>query len=221
MLPPVVVGAVFVATGLLIRVADLDTAVVLTTAMAFVVLAGSVFPWLALGLTGTTVEQIYSVADITTDPDEIDPVRVSADARVAHEILVAISATVGLLLVLVVPLAVGLGLSGTLLAVVACLVVMLRTRQYRTGSEVLVGLVSGIVGLGAVALSLMYLQPEWRPTTAVVLAAAGAVLLAVTLLPRTPSVRGGRFGDVVETVALLAMLPLLVLASGLFSSITG
>ncbi|KQP65387.1 MULTISPECIES: type VII secretion integral membrane protein EccD [Nocardioides] len=220
-LPPVVVGAVFVATGLLIRVADLDTAVVLTTAMAFVVLAGSVFPWLALGLTGTTVEQIYSVADITTDPDEIDPVRVSADARVAHEILVAISATVGLLLVLVVPLAVGLGLSGTLLAVVACLVVMLRTRQYRTGSEVLVGLVSGIVGLGAVALSLMYLQPEWRPTTAVVLAAAGAVLLAVTLLPRTPSVRGGRFGDVVETVALLAMLPLLVLASGLFSSITG
>ncbi len=57
------------------------------------------------------------------------------------------SATVGLLLVLVAPLAVSLGLSGAILGVLCCVVVMLRTRQYRTGPEVLVGLVSGIVGL--------------------------------------------------------------------------
>ena len=220
-IPPVVVGAIFLATGLVMNAAAFDPAVVLTTALVLVVLAGSVFPWLALGATGTTVDQLYSVADITADPDEIDSVRVGADARVAHEILVAVSATVGLLLVLIAPLAVSLGLSGTLLAVLACLVVMLRTRQYRTGSEVLVGLVSGIVGLGSVAVSLLWLHPDWRPTAAVALAATGAVLLLVTLLPSTPSVRRGRFGDVAETAALVALLPLLVLAVGVYSAIRG
>ena len=218
-IPPVVVGAIFLATGLVMNAAAFDPAVVLTTALVLVVLAGSVFPWLALGATGTTVDQLYSVADITADPEEIDPVRVGADARVAHEILVAVSATVGLLLVLIAPLAVSLGLSGTLLAVLACLVVMLRTRQYRTGSEVLVGLVSGIVGLVSVAVSLLWLHPDWRPTAAVALAATGAVLLLVTLLPSTPSVRRGRFGDIAETAALVALLPLLVLAVGVYSAI--
>jgi len=185
------------------------------------VLAGSVLPWLALGATGTTVDQMYSTADITADPAEIDRGRVSADARVAHEILVAVSATVGLLLVLVAPLAVSLGLAGTLLATLASLVVMLRTRQYRTGTEVLVGLVSGVLGLAAVAVSMLWLHPDWRPTAAVVLAAVGAVLMAVTLVPSTPSVRRGRLGDVAETVALVALLPLLVLAVGVFSAIRG
>lgn len=219
-IPPVVVGAVFVAVGMLMRLGDFDPAVVLTVVLALVVMVGSVFPWLALGVTGTTVDQLYTPADITADPDDIDPARVGADARLAHEILIAISGTVGLLLVLIAPLAVSLGLSGTFLAVVACLVVMLRTRQYRTGAEVLVGLVSGILGLASVAVSLMVMHPDWRPATAVTLAATGAVLLAATLLPATPSVRRGRFGDVVESVGLLALLPLLVLATGLFDAIT-
>jgi type VII secretion integral membrane protein EccD len=206
-LPTVVVGAIFTVTGLVMHNTDLDPAVVLTTVLALVVLVGSIFPWLALGATGTTVDQLYSPADITADPDEIDPARVASDARVAHEILIAISSTVGILLVLIAPLAVSRGLTGTLLAVVACLIMMLRTRQYRTGSEVLVGLASGLLGLASVALTILVFRSEWRPEAAVVLAAAGAVLLAVTLLPSTPSVRR-------------ALLPLLVLATGVFDAIT-
>jgi type VII secretion integral membrane protein EccD len=220
-IPPVVVGAILLATGLVMEAAAFDPAVVLTTTLALVVMVGSVFPWLALGATGTTVDQLYSVEDITADPEDIDPARVGADARVAHEILVAVSATVGLLLVLTAPLAVSLGVAGTLLAIVAALVVMLRTRQYRTGSEVLVGLVSGIAGLASVAVSMLWLHPGWRPTAAVVLAVTGAVLLAVTLLPSTPSVRRGRFGDLAESVCLLALLPLLVVATGVFAAIRG
>jgi hypothetical protein len=218
-LPPVVVGATFLATGLLTRAGSFDPAVVLTTALALVVLAGSIFPWLALGVTGTKVDQLFTPADITADPSEIDPARVGADARVAHQILVAISATVGLLLVLVAPLAVSLGLSGTLLAVVSCLVVMLRTRQYRTGQEALVGLGSGILGLVSIATSLLWMHPDWRPTVAVTLAATGAVLLAVTLVPGTPSLRRGRLGDLAETLCLLALLPLVVLATGIYSAV--
>lgn len=219
-LPPVVVGAVLLAGGLLIDAFDLEAGVVLTVALVLVVLAGSVFPWLALGATSTRVEQMFSLADITAEPREIDAAQVGADARIAHEILVAISGTVGLLLVLVAPLSVQLGLSGTILAVMCCLAVMLRTRQYRTGSEVLVGLGSGVLGLVAVGASLLFFHPEWRPTTAVVLAATGAVLLAVTLLPGTPSLRRGRLGDVAESASLLLLLPLLVLASGLFDKIS-
>jgi type VII secretion integral membrane protein EccD len=218
-LPPVVVGATFLATGLLTKAGSFDPAVVLTTALALVVLAGSIFPWLALGVTSTKVDQLFVPADITADPSEIDPTRVGADARVAHQILVAISATVGLLLVLVAPLAVSLGLSGTLLALVSCLVVMLRTRQYRTGQEVLVGLGSGIAGLLSIAVSLLWMHPDWRPTVAVTLAATGAVLLALTLVPGTPSLRRGRLGDLAETICLLALLPLVVLATGIYSAV--
>ncbi|CAN5597601.1 hypothetical protein BH11ACT8_BH11ACT8_34820 [soil metagenome] len=220
LVPAVVVGAIGAVCGLVVQGTDVNGEVLLTVVLTFVVLVGSVFPWLALGVTSTTVDQLYSAADITADPDEVDPGRVAADARVAHEILVAISATVGILIVLVAPLAVSLELPGTLLAVVCCLIVMFRTRQYRTGSEVLVGLVSGVLGLASIAVSMLVQWPDWRPVAAVVLAATGAGLLAVTLLPSGPSLRRGRFGDVVETVALLSLLPLLVVASGLISSIT-
>ncbi len=220
-LPPVVVGAVFLVTGLLMEVATFDPALVLTVALSLVVLFGSVFPWLALGATSTTVDQLYSTQDITADPAEVDPARIGSEARTAHEVLVAVSATVGLLLVLVAPLAVSLGVSGALLALMCCLVVMLRTRQYRTGTQVLVGLVSGVLGLVSGAAASLWLHPDWRPAMAVLLAAAGAALLAVTLVPSTPSVRRGRLGDVLESAALLSLLPLLVVATGLFSAIRG
>jgi hypothetical protein len=219
MLPPVVVGAIFLATGLLMQVASFDPAVVLTVALVLIVIAGSVFPWLALGATGTKVDQLFAVADITADPDEVDPEEVGADARVAHEILLAVTGTVGLLLVLITPLAVSLGLFGTLVALMCCAVLMLRTRQYRIGSEVLVGLVAGVAGLATVAVSVLWLHPTWRPATAVALAATGAVLLAVTLLPSTPSVRRGRLGDVAETIALVSLPPLLIMATGVFDAI--
>ena len=220
-IPPIVVGAIFVAAGLATEQLDLDPAVLLTSTLVFVVLVSSIFPWLALGATGTNVDQLYSVADITADPDDIDPDQVGSDARTAHEILVGVSATVGLLLVLVAPLAVSLGVSGTLVAVMSCLVVMLRTRQYRTGAEVLVGLVSGVLGLLSVGVAMLWLHPDWRPVAAVALAATGAVLLAATLLPASPSVRRGRLGDVAETIALLSLLPLLVIATGLLDAVQG
>ena len=221
MIPPVVVGAVFATTGLLLRATVFDPAVVLTVALVLVVAFGSVLPWLALGASGTAVDQLYSTADITADPAEIDPARVAADARTAHDILVGVSATVGLLLVLVAPLAVSLGLAGALLAVTCCLVVMLRTRQYRTSAEVLVGLASGLGGLIVVGASILVVHESWRPTAAVILAVAGALLLAGTLAPSAPSVRRGRAGDLAESVALLSLLPLLVVATGMFAAVRG
>ena len=54
--------------------ATFDPAVVLTIALTFVVMLGSIFPWLALGATGTTVDQLYSTQDITAVWKEGAPV---------------------------------------------------------------------------------------------------------------------------------------------------
>lgn len=220
-IPAIVVGAILAASGLLLQAIVVDPTVVFTVLMALVVLAGSIFPWLALGVTGTRVDQIYSLHDITADPDEIDPAQVGADARVAHEILLAVSATVGTLLVLLVPMAVSRGIFGTILAAVCCLAVMFRTRQYRAGSEVLAGILSGILGLVSLALSMLLIHDGWRAEAAVALAVVGAVLLVSTLVPASPSVRRGRMGDAVETVTLLSLLPLMVVAAGFFDMVKG
>lgn len=221
LIPPIVVGAVLLASSVLIQLASLEADVVFTVLLTLVVLAGSVFPWLALGVTGTNVDQLYSLHDITADPDEIDPSEVAADARVGHEILLAVSATVGTLVVFLAPFAVGRGVYGTILAGVCCLAVMFRTRQYRTGAEVLAGLTSGILGLVSVAVSMLLIHDEWRSGAAIALAAVGAVLLGLTLVPASASVRRGRIGDVVETATLIALLPLMVLAAGFVSAVAG
>ncbi|WP_139979270.1 type VII secretion integral membrane protein EccD [Nocardioides litoris] len=228
LLPAVVVGAVLGAAGLVVAGTGADPDVLLVCLTTFVVLVGSVFPWLALGVTGTraAAPEVPAAAAATAaapgpvDPQalpaavEVDAERVAADARVAHEILLAITVTVGLLLVSAAPLAVGLGLAGTLLAAVACVVVMLRTRQYRAGSEVVAGVVSGVAGLAVVVVTVLLTREEWRPTLAVVLAAGGLLLLALTLVPSGPSLRRGRAGDLLESAALVALVPLLVVAVG-------
>ncbi len=214
-IPAVVVGSVLGASGLMMDTAGVEqVAETFTVVLVVVVIAGSLLPWIALGATRTRVEQIYSTADITADPNPIEAARVSEDVQLGHELMVAISATVGALLVLIAPMAVSLGVAGTLLVLASCLILMLRTRQHRGGTEVLVGLGSGVLGLLAAAVSVLALHPGWRPTTAVVLAAAGAALLAATLVPSTESVRRGRLGDVAELVCLVALLPLLLVAIG-------
>ena len=193
----------------------------MTSALTVVVVVGSTLPWLALGATGTTVDQLPSIQDITADPGEVDPDRVGADARVAHQILVAMSATVGLLLVRIAPFAVSLGLAGTLLAVGCCLVVMLRARRHRVRAQMLLGLASGVTGLLSMAISLLCLHPGWRPMAAVTLASTGGVMLAITLLPPARSARWARAGDLAEGATILALLPLLVAATGIYAAVRG
>ena len=219
LVPAVATGAVVAVASGILSVTTFRAGAVYVVALVLAVLLGSALPWFALGTTSTRVEQAQSDADIVAEPREVRPEDVRRDARLGHEILLAVTATVGLVVVLVSPLAVRLGLTGALVVVCASVVLMLRTRQYRVGSEVAAGLVCGVAGLVAVAVSVLVLQPTWHVALALVLAVAGAVLLVFTLVPMTPSVRRGRLGDVVELVALVAMLPLAVIAIGLVSAV--
>lgn len=219
LVPAIAVGAVFAAASGVLTVSSFSAGAVFTVALVIAVLAGSALPWFALGATPTRVDQAHSDADITADPSEVHPAQVRRDARVGHEILLAVTATVGLLVVLVSPLAVGRGVTGALVVVCACVVLMLRTRQYRVGTEVAAGLGCGVAGLVALAISIIVERPTWHVALALVLAVTGAVLLVFTLVPMSPSVRRGRLGDIAELVALVAMLPLLVFAIDLVGAV--
>lgn len=210
-LPAVLVGALFAVAGLVIRETGADPAVLLTVVLLVAVLAGSVFPWLALGATGA--------ASTSDEQGAVDVDAVRADALVAHEILIAVTVTVGVLVVLLTPMAVSLGVAGTLLAVLCCLVVMLRTRQHRSGSQVLVGLLSGVLGLAVTGVAVLAVHPDWRAAAAVLLAVGGLLMLLLALIAGSSSARRSRLADVVETVCLIALLPLAVVATGAFSAL--
>ena len=218
-LPVGLVAVVLAAVGLLVRATGVGPAVVATVVLVLVVLAGSLLPRLALGVTSTQAPPPHLLLAADAGDAAVDAEQVLADARRAHEILRALAATVGVLLVLGAPLAVSLGPAGLALVVMACGVVMLRTRQYALASEVWVGLVSGLAGLLSAAVALVLLHPDWRPVAAVVLAAVGAVLTLATVQSDGTSVRRSRWGDAAEAGALLALLPLLVVAIGLVDAV--
>ncbi len=72
-------------------------------------------------------------------PEDISEEGVRRDARTAHDVMLAVAASVGLLVALLAPLVVHRGVTGALLGVCAAAVVMLRTRQYRVAAEVALG----------------------------------------------------------------------------------
>jgi type VII secretion integral membrane protein EccD len=218
-LPAIGVGGVFAVSGLVLTQLDVRAATVYAVAVVVVVVAGSALPWLALTGGGSKVPQAHNLTDVTADPAPIDPEQVRDDVRLGHELLLGITATVGLLLIISAPLLVSLGVAGALLGVSAAAALLLRTRQYRSGSEVFAGLAAGVAGVAVIGLSVAVLEPGWRPALAVILAVTATVLLLASLLPGAPSVRRGQLGDLAEGVALVALLPLLVIATGLIQAV--
>lgn len=218
-LPGVLVGAVAAVVGAVVAGSDLSAARVAVAALVVVTLAAGTVPWFALAATRVRVEQVHSDTDLTAAPREIVGDRVRDEARFGHEVVLAVTVALGLVLVLASPLVVPLGVAGTLVGLCAAAVLLLRTRRHRAAREVTAGLTCGLAGLAALAGAVVAEQPAWRPALAVALAAVAAALLVGTLVPSTPSVRRGRAADVAELVALVALLPLLVVAIGLLGAV--
>ena len=218
MLPPVVLGTVLLGAGLVARVLAVGVAEVLTCVLVAVVLAGRTLPGIALALTGPPEDPVGRRRAGADEP-AVGVDRVAAHARTAHRVLVAVSVAVGLLLLVTTPAAVSLGPAGALVAVLASVVTMLRTRPYLARAEVLVGLGSGALGMVASVLPALWWHPTWRPTAAGVLPAVGTLLLVLGLTPRHPAVRVGRLADLVEGLAVVTLPPALVLAVGVVGAV--
>ncbi len=226
LLPAVAAGAVCAATGLVMQTTPLDPALPLTTLLTSVVLATSGLPTLALSTSGAgrhalSVGPSFSGVDRCgtdrpgTDWTGIDMERLAADCRLAREMLVALATTAGSLLVLLAPFAVSLGGVGAAVPLLGSAAVILRTRRYRSEDDVRVGLVFGVLGLVSTALSLIVLEPGSRVAVAAMAVAAGVVLLGRAPGPGPGDRRPGRLGDWMESAALVALVPALVVAAGL------
>lgn len=219
--PAVVVGVVVGIVAAVVQTTDLEVGRVAGVALVVVVLAGSVYPRLALSATGRSVPQAYTHDELVAEPDEVREGDVRADARRAHGLVLAVSVSLGVLVVLAAPVVVGLGVVGTVLTLCAAAVVMLRTQQLRVGREVGVGLALGVLALAVVAGSALVQHESWRSAVGVVLAVAGGVVLVMTIVPLPASVRRGRVAEFVEMAAVVAMLPLMVFAVGIVAAVTG
>jgi hypothetical protein len=68
---------------------------------------------------------------------------------------------------------------------------------------------------------VLWLHPSWRPVAAVALEVTGAALLTLALRPGAAAVRRGRLGDLAESAALVALLPVLVIATGVVTFLRG
>lgn len=217
MMPLVVLGALAAAAGLLLPGLG-HAAEVLTATLTLVVIAGSLLAWLALSLAGVRPQPPLRARD-TPEAGPLDRERIFADVRIGDRLLLGMQCSAGLVLVVLVPVAVSLGVTGAVLATACCVVVSLRARQHLGGAQVLVGLLSGLLGLVNVAISVSLLHPEWGPALVGVLVASGLGCLSALLLPVGPSLRRGWLGDLLESVALVSLLPLLADATGLLTAV--
>lgn len=212
LLPPALIGGVFLAAGSAAPVVDPVAA--LTIAAVVAAAASPSFPMLAVALTPTGRLGAQG-GDLIRPYDGVDALRVADDVRLAHRLVATWTATAGLLVLMVAPLAAASGTAGTISVALAALVLALEPAARRGATAALVGAGSGVLGLMTAGVAALWLHPHCRPVLAPALAAA-ALLLLVDVSLRRGSARAvrTRMGELVEAAALLGIAPAVVLAVG-------
>ncbi|MGQ0625128.1 MAG: type VII secretion integral membrane protein EccD [Sporichthyaceae bacterium] len=216
LLPPLVVGsAAGGCGGALAALEDSRPGVSAAVVLVVAVIVGALLPMFAVANTGLRPPRPQSNNDLVEDPEPLGPGDVEGRLRLGRELSLALSATVALLVIAATPMVVDLGVGGAALAGAAAATLLLRTRQYRTFGEVAIGVGGGAGGAVALIVSAIVLHPDWRPTLAGIGAGVGVLVLLFALSPQRPTLRLGRVADAAESGALVALVPLAVVASGL------
>jgi hypothetical protein len=184
------------------------TAVAAVT-LVLVVLAGNALPALAVAVgVGRAGGQV------------VDPDRVDGLVRRSGRVLVAGSAAVGVLAALAVPLVATSG-PGAVLVLTCAGVLLLRARRHRALGPALADVLAGLGVVAATAATLVVHRPADRTAVAVALFVGGCVACAATRLPVGTSALRARSLDVVETLALVALAPELLLATDGLAAVAG
>jgi len=220
-LPSLVVGFAAAAVAGVLLATSFAASHVIAIVVVVAVILGSVIPWFALSSARTMVTPLQSEADILAEPEPIDPTRVRKGVDLAHDLVLGLSLSVGLLVILSAPVIVRLGWPGLGLVWAAGLVQMMRTRQFLLARDVVVGLLGGALGVAVGTVAALIDRPEWGPAVGGTVGAAAVGVLVSLALPRRTTVRRGRILDLAEALALFSLIPLLVFAVGLISSVRG
>jgi len=162
-LPLLVVGLSAAAVGGVLLATSLGSSQVIAVVVVVAVILGSVVPWFALSSARTMVTPLQSESEILAEPEPIDPARIRKGVDLAHDLVLGLSLSVGLLVILSAPVLATLGWPGLGLVWAAGLVQMMRTRQFLLARDVIVGLVGGALGVAVGTLAALLDRPEWGP----------------------------------------------------------
>ncbi len=205
-----VAGLVLVAAGSVAELAPVPLPLVLSCALVAVVVTGDLHPWLAATWAGLVAPPLGEEPPTAPDRDAV-----AAAVRRAHDLLLVGSVVTGLLLTVLGPVVAAQGAWSLALVLLCCTVVALRSRRQRVGASGPVGLLGAAVPLLPVAVAAWTRWPEWRSGVVVVAGCVGLLALAVVALPTPRSPRAGRAAELVEALALVALPPVLLAATGL------
>lgn len=186
-LPAAAAGGIAGLLGLADRTSGLDSSFVAVVALAVVSVGAGTAPRLALTLA-------------------------KEDVGRAHDVLRALMATGGLLVLVLIPGVVGTGPWGVLLATSSCLLTALRARRHHSAAEVLLGFGFAAAGLVLVMVAVSLTLPAWAGYLGLA-AAGGGLVLSLAMAGETGSLRVALVLEQVEGALVVAVLPLVVLST--------
>lgn len=207
-------GGVLVVAGAVPLVSPAAPLAVLTCTLVAAVLAGELVPWLAAGLSGLLPPPLGE-----RPPRAPERAAVADGVRRAHGVLLACSTAATLLVGVLAPVAATGGGWGIAVALLCCALLVLRSRRQRVGSSGVVSLLGGLLTPVLVAGAVWWSEPAWRNPVTPTVAGAGVLGLAAAVLAPSASVRAGRLAELAEGLALVALPPCLLLATGLLDTL--
>lgn len=208
-------GAVAVVAGTLTALLPGSALAVAALTVAIAGTFANALPWLALSSTRIRVVSPQTDAEVFDPPAPIDTEAVRARADAGQRLLLGLRLALGLVLLGGAVLVAASGAVGALLCAAAFVGMMFQSRQILSRSGVLAVMVLGALGLAVTGLVVGAALPDLRPGLLVVLLAATAVLVTVTLLSPRARIRLSSIADTIELVVLASLLPLGVIAAGL------
>lgn len=212
-LAPLAAGGTIAVVASLAAV--LPPASVYALAVGIIGTLSGALPWLALSSTRVRVISPQSDAEMFVDPVPIDAEDVARRMALGRRILIALRLALGIVILAATPLVAAQDAVGAALCTLAFAGMMFPSRQTYARSGVLTVMAIGTVGLAVTGLTVALAQPDLRVTLLVVLTVATVCVVTVTLLAPKTRMRLLRVADTVELLALAALLPLGVIASGL------
>lgn len=234
LLPAVAVGVVLAVAALGAGLAAVPVPAALLAAAALGVLAVPALPRLALDASGLA----RRLPDLGPPPPSSPPSSapspsrspvggaagspgtpevgsLEAEVRAAHDLVLAGHLTAAAVLLAVTPVAVLAGPAGAALVLAGATVLLTTAGRLRDPGPARPATAAGAAVLLVLVAASLALQPAWRPAVAAGLLAVGLGLLAAPApSSATAQARLVRVRHRLEGAALLAVLPLLAVASG-------
>ncbi|WP_127573445.1 type VII secretion integral membrane protein EccD [Georgenia faecalis] len=214
LLPAVTVGAVGAAVGGLVATTDIDAGQALLVLTALLVLVAGLLPRYALQVTRTTPPPAQSEAAVLADPEPIDERalrrRVELSARVVH----GLRLTLVVLHVLAAPVVAAMNPLALAVTWIVSALLILAARRDARAVDVIVSVTGGVLAVVTATVGAILAEPGWAPVVGIVVAVTATAVLVSFVFPSRNEVALARALDVSESVLLLLLVPLTVLALG-------